>query len=156
MKNFSILLILFSGLFFYNCQAQTNKPPVVNRFGKAFTSQNSIAAKDLTNMLGNKDSLAIKVTGQVLDVCQAKGCWMDVKLKDNSVMKVRFKDYAFFVPKDVKGKTVVINGMAYNTNLSVAEQRHYAQDAGKTKAEVNAISEPIKRITFTADGVLVK
>jgi hypothetical protein len=100
--------------------------------------------------------VAATVNGQVLNVCQAKGCWVDVKLADNSVMKVKFKDYAFFLPKDIAGKTVVLNGMAYNQKVSVADQRHYAQDAGKSEKEIKAITQPKQSITFTASGVVIK
>jgi Domain of unknown function (DUF4920) len=98
----------------------------------------------------------VQVTGQVQDVCRVKGCWMDVRLTDNTVMKVRFKDYAFFVPANLKGKTVVLNGQAYNQVISVADQRHYAQDAGKPAAEIQAIKAPRKSINYTASGVMVR
>jgi len=81
---------------------------------------------------------------------------MDVKLADNSVMKVRFKDYGFFVPKDLAGKSVTINGMAYNKSVSVAEQQHYAQDAGKSITEIKAIMQLKQSVTFVADGVVIK
>ena len=156
MHNLKLILLLVISVCFSECQAQTSKNPEKNTYGKTLTSQNSVAGTNLPQILGAKDSMAVKVTGQVADVCQAKGCWMDVKLNDNSVMKVRFKDYGFFVPKDLKGKTVVMNGMAYNKTISVAEQRHYAQDAGKTEAEIKAITQPQKSITFVADGVLLQ
>jgi len=143
------VLILMGG-----AQAQSKSKP--NGLGAAFNAKNAIPAAELPRLLGTQDSVAVKVTGQVQQVCQAKGCWMDVKLADNSAMKVRFKDYGFFVPKDLAGKTVTINGMAYNKTLSVAEQQHYAQDAGKSDAEVKAISQPQRSITFVASGVEIQ
>jgi len=156
MKKFFLICVAFTGICLQNCQAQTTKTEKPAIFGKVLSQNNSISAAQLPALLASKDSVAVKVTGQVLDVCQAKGCWMDIKLSNNEVMKVRFKDYGFFVPKDIAGKTVTMNGMAYNKIISVADQQHYAQDAGKSKAEINAITQPKSSITFTADGVLIK
>jgi len=155
----SFLSLLIGILFIStNCEAQkANKNAGKSEvYGQKFSDKNSIAATALPSVLGTKDSVAVTVTGQVQNVCQAKGCWIDVKLADNSVMKVKFKDYAFFVPKDIAGKTVVLNGMAYNQSVSVADQQHYAQDAGKSVAEIKAITQPKQSITFTANGVVIK
>ena len=71
-------------------------------------------------------------------------------------MRVSFKDYGFFVPKDITGKTVVIEGTAKQSVTPVAELRHYAEDAGKSKDDIAKITEPEKALTFVADGVIVK
>jgi hypothetical protein len=155
MKQGIVLLLLALG-WVPAGQAQQKQQPVDRVFGQAFHPRQPIPAGDLPRVLANKDSLAVQVTGQVQDVCQVKGCWMDIRLADNTVMKVRFQDYAFFVPANLKGKTVVLNGQAYNQTVSVADQRHYAQDAGKPAAEIQAIKAPRKSITYTASGVMVR
>jgi hypothetical protein len=155
MKQVIVLLLLALGLVPAG-RAQHQPQPANQVFGQSFRLQQPVPARDLPRVLGTKDSLALQVTGQVQDVCQVKGCWMDVRLTDNTVMKVRFKDYAFFVPADLKGKTVVLNGQAYNQTVSVADQRHYAQDAGKPAAEIQAIKAPRKSISYTASGVMVR
>ncbi len=80
---------------------------------------------------------------------------MDVDLGNGKVMKVRFKDYGFFVPKDIKGKQVVFEGMAYSEVVPVDELRHFAEDAGKSDAEINRISKPEKQVRFIAAGVSI-
>ena len=97
----------------------------------------------------------VKVEAEVESVCQAKGCWMKVKLADGNTMRVTFKDYGFFVPKDISGKKIIFEGTPEVTTTSVDEQRHYAQDAGKSKEEIAKISEPKRELTFVATGVLV-
>ena len=37
----------------------------------------------------------------------------------------------------------------------MATQRHYAEDAGKSKEEIEKITEPKIAYTFLADGVLI-
>ena len=80
---------------------------------------------------------------------------MKVKLADGNTMRVTFKDYGFFVPKDISGKKIIFEGTPEVTTTSVDEQRHYAQDAGKSKEEIAKISEPKRELTFVATGVLV-
>lgn len=60
-------------------------------------------------------------------------------------MKVKFKDYAFFMPKDCAGKKAVVDGYAYTQTTSVEELKHLAGDAGKPQAEIDAITGTLKR-----------
>lgn len=125
-------------------------------FGDSISAEGAVAAAELPAQLAGKDSLRIKVSGTVEEVCQKKGCWMDMKIGNGQVMKVTFRDYAFFVPKDASGKSVIIDGYAYTDTVSVAELRHYAEDAGKTKEEIEKITAPELSISFEANGVIIK
>jgi len=126
------------------------------QFGKPVDDKNAIAATQLKKELGNKETATVKVQGVVDDVCQVKGCWMTIKLDNGDLMRVKFKDYAFFVPKDIQGRTVVFEGEAKVKTTPVAELRHYAFDSGKSKEEIEKITEPKRELTFLADGVLLK
>lgn len=125
-------------------------------FGQKINKKGAIAASKLPAEIGKKESLKAKVTGEVESVCQVKGCWMKVTTTEGQTMRVVFKDYAFFVPKDITGKTVTFEGEAQNKIVSVDHLKHYAQDAGKTKAEIAQITEPSHEITFVATGVIVE
>ncbi|MEZ0607141.1 DUF4920 domain-containing protein [Fibrella sp. WM1] len=124
--------------------------------GKKISEKGAVPAAQLASNLGNKSEAKAKVEGTVESVCQMKGCWMKLKTTDGQTMRVTFKDYGFFVPKDISGKTVVVEGVAKQTTTPVSELRHYAEDAGKSKEEIAKITEPEKAITFVADGVIVK
>ena len=125
-------------------------------FGKQIDDKKAIAATTLPVKMGDKNEMQAKVTGTVESVCQMKGCWMKVNLDNGETMRVMFKDYAFFVPKDIAGKTVVFEGEAKKTTVPVEHLKHYAQDAGKSKEEIAKITEPKEELTFIADGVIVK
>lgn len=102
------------------------------------------------------DTVNSKMIGKVEEVCQSKGCWMKVDLENGEQVMVKFKDYAFFMPKDLAGKEVVLNGKAFVNEVPVDEQRHYAEDGGATPEEIAAITAPKKTFSFEADGVLIK
>ena len=81
---------------------------------------------------------------------------MDVKMPNGGVMKVRFKDYGFFVPtKGLEGRQAVLQGYAVKEKTDVATLRHYAEDAGKSKEEIEKITAPEESLSFEADGVLI-
>ncbi len=103
----------------------------------------------------NKKVENVAVKGKVTDVCDKKGCWLTIQTEDNSQFFVKMKDYAFFVPTALKGKTVVLDGTAERKVTSVDEQKHYAEDAKKPKAEIDAITSPKEEIRFVANGIKV-
>lgn len=102
------------------------------------------------------DTLDIAFTSTVNNVCKAKGCWMKLAINKDEETMVKFKDYGFFVPKDIENDTVIVQGKAFVTEMSVEDQRHYASDAGKSEEEIAAITKPKKTYSFIADGVLIK
>ncbi|WP_375445065.1 DUF4920 domain-containing protein [uncultured Fibrella sp.] len=124
--------------------------------GKKISEKGAVPAAQLATTMANKTEMPAKVEGTVESVCKVKGCWMKVNTTDGQTMRVSFKDYGFFVPKDIVGKTVVMQGTAKQTLTPVDELRHYAEDAGKSKEEIAKITEPEKALTFVADGVIVK
>ena len=143
-----LALLLCLGLFSY-AQAQ-------EKFGKKINDKSAIEASELPARMGAKESMETKVKGTVESVCQAKGCWMKVKMDNGETMRVTFKDYGFFVPKDIAGKTVVVEGVAKKSTTPVSELRHYAQDAGKSAEEIAKITDPKEELAFVAEGVIVE
>jgi hypothetical protein len=69
---------------------------------------------------------------------------------------VKFKDYGFFMPKNIVGKEVVLEGEALVKEVSVKQLQHYAKDAGKPEEEIRQITKPKKELQFVASGVLVR
>ncbi|MDX2250582.1 MAG: DUF4920 domain-containing protein [Bacteroidia bacterium] len=105
---------------------------------------------------GSADQM-VKLEGTIEACCQAKGCWMTVKLPNEESMRITFKDYGFFVPKDAAGKTAIFEGrIAYDTT-SVETLRHYAVDGGMTEeAAAEKYTEPKVELSFEATGVMIK
>ena len=103
------------------------------------------------------DNLDISnISGEILDVCPKKGCWMNVKVNTDTVF-VKFKDYAFFVPKTgIKGKKVLMTGEIFKDTISVERLKHYAEDAKKSKTKIDLITEPEYKINMIATGVAIE
>ena len=124
-------------------------------FGEKIKANGAISTTELVQKTAEKPSVEAKVSGVVESVCQVKGCWMKVKMDNGQTMRVTFKDYGFFVPKDIAGKTILFEGNAKTKTTSIEELRHYAEDAGKSKDEIAKITEPKTELAFEANGVLV-
>ena len=158
MKKINLLSILISGLAILS-SCKTTSPADGNSFGAGVMNQDNPAAfADVVSQLDTQDSINVVLKAKVSEVCQAKGCWMslvDNQSKTDEQLFVKFKDYAFFVPKDIAGREVLIEGVAYTEETSVDELRHYAEDAKKSPEEIAAITEPLKEKKFMATGVVL-
>jgi hypothetical protein len=148
-----VICLCFSAVTF----AQTNiKPADVGvTYGKTVTADNALTTAALKTTLGTDTAYTGKVTGTVVEVCKKKGCFMKLAQEDGKTIMVQFTDYAYFMPQNIVGKTVVVEGLAKVKETSVERLVHYAKDAGKSEAEIAAIKEPKKDISIMADGVLV-
>lgn len=133
--------------------AQQDAPK--NVFGTGVTGKTQPVAK-IEKLLGDKTSADMKIRGKVIEVCQSKGCWMTLQMPDGSEpIRVTFKDYAFFMPLDLAGKEVELDGIAKKQIISVETLRHYAEDAHKSEEEIAKIKDPKKEVEFEAKGVVI-
>ena len=172
MRSVAKLLLIFTlGLCSTACGPKFNdtvsssddtrsEPPASSRvedgFGVDFTAERIVPAHEFSDVYAVEeitDTVTTTLQGTVNEVCQAKGCWMTIATGDDQEMMVKFKDYGFFMPKDISGREVVMNGIAYYQTTSVDELRHYAEDAGKSDDEIAQITQPKQELHFLADGV---
>lgn len=128
-------------------------------FGEEISDADAISAEEMRTKFKNLkkgDTLNIKFTSTINEVCKKKGCWMKLDLGEEQESMVRFKDYGFFMPLNADNKEVIVNGKAFVTEISVDELQHYAKDAGKSEEEIAKITEPKYTYAFEANGVLMK
>lgn len=126
-------------------------------FGEKITSDGALTYSDLLTQMEGKEKVDAKVTGKVTSVCQTKGCWMIITpdQEGQPEMFVKFKDYGFFMPKDIAGREIIMEGFAFTEVTPVDELKHYAEDEGKSEEEIAAITEPETQYKFEASGVLL-
>ena len=153
---------LIMGLFALGTVATTQAQPpkgdanIGDTYGAKISAADAVALSEAqTKVPETGDSVDVKIKAVVTDVCSKKGCWMKVKINDTEEAFVKMKDYDFFIPMAAIGKTIVIDGKAFVKSTSVSELKHYAQDAKKPKAEVDAITAPKKELRLLASGVVV-
>ncbi|MCW5908576.1 MAG: DUF4920 domain-containing protein [Chitinophagales bacterium] len=125
-------------------------------YGAPITKDGAVDVKLMPEKMKGQPAAQVKITGKVISVCQVKGCWMTADLGNGKTMRIRFKDYAFFMPKDCSGQTFYAEGKISWDTTSIAQLRHYAEDAGKSKEEIEKITEPAVELVFLADGVILE
>jgi hypothetical protein len=156
-KIFAVLIAVFTSVI---AIAQPPNVPATpgSSFGEKVTANDAITVEQLQQLLQQKDEgnkkADVKIKGVVTDVCTMEGCWIKVRSATGKMM-VKMKDHKFTVPVALNGKTVIIDGEAEEKITSIAQLKHYAEDAGKSKEEIAAIKEPKKEIVIDAKGVLV-
>jgi hypothetical protein len=128
-------------------------------FGDSISDDKALSKDEMLaqfDKLKAGDTLNVKFKSKIKNVCQKKGCWMTLVLPNEKEAFVKFKDYAFFIPKNAKDEEVVVNGKAFVSIESVEELKHYAKDEGKSQAAIDSIVSPKTTYSFMADGVLIK
>ncbi|MGZ8552107.1 MAG: DUF4920 domain-containing protein [Chitinophagaceae bacterium] len=138
-----------------NAQPPAGDAKPGDSYGEKITADGAMNIADIPAKLEKTESVDGKIKGKIVEVCEKKGCWLKLQVNDSTTAMVKMKDYGFFLPVAAKGKTVVIDGETKMKTTSVAELKHYAEDARKSKEEIAAITKPEKEIRVTATGILV-
>ena len=139
----------------------TKKQPTIEyaSFGDQITRLDVLDSKAMFEKFVNLkegDSIDVKFSSKINEVCSKKGCWMKLDLVDGKETMVRFKDYGFFMPLNSKDSEVIVEGKAFVKQTSVKELKHFAKDAGKSIEEIALITEPKFTYSFEAHGVLMR
>jgi hypothetical protein len=157
-----IIYLLFCFFALASCKKEsitTNSSNDYSIFGDSISVDKAISNEEMLaqyNKLKPGDTLNIKFKSNIKKVCQKKGCWMTLELPSGKEAFVKFKDYAFFVPKNAQNEEVIVNGKAFVSIETVEELKHYAKDEGKSQAAIDSIVSPKTNYSFMADGVLIK
>ena len=161
MKKYIVLVGLC--LAFVSCKKETVAPVAPEAkyvsFGDSISQEGAISKADMFakyQTLKEGDTLQVAFSSKINDVCQKKGCWMNLALTDKESAFVKFKDYGFFMPLNSKGAEVIVHGKAFVSVESIEELKHYAKDAGKSQAAIDSIVAPEVTYSFEANGVLLK
>jgi ABC-type Fe3+-hydroxamate transport system substrate-binding protein len=122
-----------------------------NDFGKTMPEGE---ATPLAVAMQNADAnvgKAMKISGRIGSVCQAKGCWL-MLTDDDAAVRVKFGDHAFFIPKDSKGEAVAYGNLE-TVEMSEAQAKHMAEDAGADPSKVTGAQ---KEYRFIANSLHIK
>ena len=157
MKKLLLTLAIATFAFISNAQPPAGDAKTGEWYGdKVTATSEALNINDVVAKLnGGSEFPDTKIKAKIVEVCPNKGCWLKLELSDGSQATVKMKDYGFFLPLAAKGKNVVIDGKVELKTTSVAELRHYAEDAKKTNEEINAITKPTKEVRVMAKGIVI-
>lgn len=156
MKKFSIACLMLMFLVACGPQNQEEKLPLVGKYGAEISEDGAVSVEEMMASLTTSDTVNVKVKGEITATCAMKGCWMNLVLPNGEEMRVTFKDYEFFVPKEgMEGNMALIEGQLTRSLTDLETLRHYAEDAGKSEEEVMAITDEKEELSFVANGVII-
>jgi hypothetical protein len=108
----------------------------------------------LADVIKNPDAYtkdAVVVEGKIDKVCSMKGCWMQLVPEGSKQgVRVTFKDYGFFVPKDSQGWKARAAGVATIKTLSKEDADHLEGDGAKLARNADGTA---REVGFVANGV---
>lgn len=129
---------------------------VPGAYGADLDENAVLGTSEMISAVESSGTFKGKIAGEIKEVCTQKGCWFTMALPNGEPMRVTFKDYGFFIPTNAQGFPIILEGVATLTETDVETLKHFAEDQGKSKEEVDAITLPKREITFEATGVIIK
>jgi hypothetical protein len=154
MNTFRIIALL--GFLPFALSAQKHTPlPHGTTFGQKVNSRQNMPATKVEAFMGKMTRISTTLTGTVLKVDKPQGGWFQMDAGAGKIIMVHFKDYKVTLPMDLKGRSVMIEGIAQKQFIA-DDSQHLAGDTvkGKKQHQVNANAK--QRLTFEATGLEVE
>lgn len=138
-----------------SAQATDLAPGEQRHFGAPFVLESEPIALAAALEQSKDSEGPYKVEATVEKVCQVKGCWFTLAADGVEVpIRVRMKDYAFFVSKNAAGAKAVLEGTLVRKTIDQKLAQHFADD------EAKAGGKPARQVTgdeetfeFMASGI---
>ncbi|MCC7429640.1 DUF4920 domain-containing protein [bacterium] len=147
-------ILLIATLLAFGCAKQNPKDAKSNTYGEEMKLTESHSLNEVLTKPDEFSGKHIRIDSQISSVCQAKGCWMILTEESGKEIRVTFKDYGFFVPKDSKGKKVSVEGDFAINELSEEDAKHYASES-EGKVNPDSIQGSQKEFSLVANAVVI-
>lgn len=138
------LLVLFghSALLQANQTVRLSEPVSADSTSETFgapldVNEAKIGLTELINNAPTHLNQSFRVETKIAKVCQKKGCFF-IAQENDTVVRVSFKDYGFFIPSDSSGKTVELNAELIQKEITPAQAEHFAEDLKTQNSPVKA------------------
>lgn len=131
-------------------------------YGKPLTLQESVSVSEILRAPEVFKGKRVVVEGEISEVCQKKGCWINVRDPEGLVeLRVKVEDEVIVFPKDAKGKRVKAEGIISVTVLTEEERRrrarHEAEEQGTLKEfDASKIKGSVTSIQMEGEGAVVE
>lgn len=130
------------------------------KYGKDITLKEKTKVSDI---LANPEKYVGKkvlIEGPVVDVCDKRGCWIDVGSdKQFEKIKVKVKDGEIVFPMEEKGKDAVVEGEVYKISLTKEQALERAKEEAKehgTKFDPSSVTGPVTFYQIKGIGAEIK
>ena len=133
-------------------------PKTVSRnFGQSIDLRELTPLDAIFSSPAEYDGKTVLLEGFVQRACSKKGCWMEIAIDENPEAqrcRVKFKDYAFFVPRDSAGSQAKVQGVV-QVNTVKKERVDHLEAEGARFAHKRADGTALE-VQVVATGVNLK
>jgi len=147
--------ILFLTLIIFTSCNEFSKNSGNKIYGEKFDTTKAVPVADMLQKMNGATRMDFTIKGKVTDVCKSEGCWVNLDEGNGKKLYVDTKE-KFYLPQDVVGKEIVVNGFAYQDTTSVEQLKGDAKEDGKSQADIDKITSPEIEVSFVATGVKIK
>lgn len=106
----------------------TESVPEVLLRGEPLKGATAVTFEALMKDPSAHDGKTVQLEAGVRKACSKKGCWMELAEGEGAGIRVKFKDYGFFVPLDSEGSRAKVEGEIKVAELSEGTARHYEKE----------------------------
>lgn len=147
-------LLLIALLYSASVFAQRAALPHGMIFGSKPVTSQVIQATKLEAFMDTKTRISTTISGKVLKVTKSKGGWFTIDAGNGKVITAHFKNYGVTIPTALKGKTVIVDGVAAKQFLA-DDLQHFAGDTVSGKKQHQVKANPKRRLDFEVKGLMV-
>lgn len=102
----------------------------------------------------------VQVEGTVREVCEKKGCWMDIAADgEDSMIQVKVEDDVIVFPLTARGKRARVEGVVEALRMTDAEAeaaaRHRAEEQGET-FDPASLTGPVTTYRIQGTGAFIE
>jgi hypothetical protein len=150
-----LLLFCMSMLCAAQAFAQKHTPlPHGMVYGQKPDTLTVMTAGKVEAFMDKKARITTAIEGKVIRVTKTKGGWFEMDAGNGKIIAAHFKDYNITLPKELAGRTVIIDGVAQK--LFIADDlQHMAGDTVAGKKQHQVKTDPKRKVTFEVKGLLV-
>lgn len=113
-----------------------------------------MTASKVEAFMGKKTRISTTIEAKIIKVTKEKGGWFDMDAGGGKVIAAHFKDYNITLPKQLAGRTVIIEGVAEKVFIA-DDLQHLAGDTVVGKKQHTVKTDPKRKVTFEVKGLLV-
>lgn len=129
MRAFAAVLLLLAGCTSEPVETRQAVAPAApeRHFGGPFKLESEpVQVAELLNDPTPYLNKTVKCAGTVARVCQAAGCWLELRsgAQAGEGLRVPMAGHSFFVPQDVVGRAAIVEGKLAARELPQAELDH--------------------------------
>ncbi len=102
--------------------------------------------------MGKRTRISTTLRGMVLKATQSKGGWFNVDAGKGKVIRAHFKNYGITLPTDLKGRIIIMEGVAAKQFIA-NDMQHMAGDSVVKAKRIKP--DPKHKLVFEVKGLVV-